>query len=113
MICTPQNTGVKTQVIISVLVTAPMWVLLEKKAVHILDINAKYLQLAAFLGDVTSNVTEFDLCIVLGALGLVVARQFKDLLSGGENPDLGDSAPALTKTQSVPVHSKFSESVFG
>ena len=36
-----------------------LWVLLEKKAVHILDMIAKYLQLAALLEDVTSNLREF------------------------------------------------------
>ena len=40
-----------------------------------------------------NDKVEVVLCIVLRALGLVVARQFKDHLPGGVYANLSDNAP--------------------
>ena len=51
--------GVKALGLISRLVTSPLWLVLEDKSVHILDMNVYYADLTNFFADVTQNLGDF------------------------------------------------------
>lgn len=51
--------GCKALGLICKLVTSPLWNLIEKKDIHIMDMNKFYLQLTTFLNDASNNLDDF------------------------------------------------------
>ncbi|XP_033731138.1 uncharacterized protein LOC117320739 [Pecten maximus] len=51
--------GCKALGLICKLVTSPLWNLIEKKEIHIMDMNRHYLQLTTFLSDASNNLDDF------------------------------------------------------
>lgn len=51
--------GIKALGLISVLITEPLWCLLETKGLHILEMNEKYTQLIKFFNDALENLGMF------------------------------------------------------
>ncbi len=136
--------GCKALGLICKLVTTPLWRLIEKKNVHVFDLNSRYLALVKFLKDACLDIpkfmagdmtpfadiqvkkdfyydelvknsehdadTEAILNVCLPAMTVLLEERFADQLPGGiyDNP-----SPELRKaTTSVPLHNKFSETVF-
>ena len=51
--------GTKALGLISKFITTPLWVIVEDKKVHILDMNQRYLQLLNYIKDATLNIDAF------------------------------------------------------
>ena len=51
--------GTKAHGLISLLVTEPLWCIMESKGIHIMDRNMHYTQLVSFFEDATFNISNF------------------------------------------------------
>ncbi|WAQ97233.1 hypothetical protein MAR_029923 [Mya arenaria] len=107
--------GCKSLGLISELITAPLWFIIEDENLHIIEAQTLYQELVKYLKEFPQHIRYFMegnyVLSFVDQAKLTSSKVFLYFLPDGTLFEASDTIKE--KTQSVPKHNKFSETIFG